>query len=52
MSKAEYIKMLLNDTKKAMRELQEYRDSGRINETFYTKEMDRLKIIEKNLKKQ
>ncbi len=52
MSKAEYIKMLLSDTKKAMRELQEHRDSGRIDEDFYIREMDRLKIIEKNLKKQ
>lgn len=51
MSKVEYIEKLLSDTKKAMRELQEYREAGRIDETFYTKEMDRLEIVEKNLKK-
>ncbi len=50
--KKKYIEMLLSDTKKALKELQEHKDGGRIDEDFYIREMDRLKIIEKNLKKQ
>ncbi len=51
MNNESYKEKLLKDTKKAMQELREYRDAGRIDEDFYTEEMERLEIVEKNLKK-
>ncbi len=52
MNKESYREKLLKDTKKAIQELKEYRDAGRIDEDFYREEMERLEIVEKNLKKQ